>query len=101
MEYVEQHYQTPTNQEEVAKQLGFSREHFCRYFKQYTGITFREYLTRYRLNKAKQQMEHTVDTELEIALNVGFSGVKQMSGAFKKYCGMTPSQFRKSLPARE
>lgn len=96
MEYVEKHYQELTNQSEVARQMGFSREHFCRYFKQYTGITFREYLTRYRLNKAKQLIETSTDTELTIALDVGFSDVKQMSSAFKKYYNMTPSQYRKT-----
>lgn len=96
MEYVEKHYQEPTNQAEVARQMGFSREHFCRYFKQYTGITFREYLTRYRLNKAKQMLEGSADTELKVALDVGFSDMKQLTAAFKKYYGMTPSQYRKS-----
>ena len=99
MEYVENHYQEPTNQAEVAKELGFSREHFCRYFKQYTGITFREYLTRYRLNQAKKQMDASEDTILTIALDTGFSDAKQFSSAFKKYYGMTPGQYRKDLTA--
>lgn len=97
MDYVEEHYQEPMNQAEVAREMGFSREHFCRYFKQYTGITFREYLTRYRLNKAKKLMERTADTELTIALESGFSDVKQFSNAFKKHYDMTPSQYRRAL----
>ena len=60
-------------------------------------MTFREYLTRYRLNRARLRIERTSDTELSIALDVGFSDVKQLSNAFKKYYGMTPSQYRKSL----
>lgn len=63
-------------------------------------MTFREYLTRYRLNKARLRIERTSDTELSIALDVGFSDVKQLSNAFKKYYGMTPSQYRKSLQER-
>lgn len=97
MEYVEQHYQEPANQAEVAKKLGFSREHFCRYFKQYTGITFREYMTRYRLDRAKRLLETCDDTGLAIALNTGFSNIKQFSSAFKKYYGVTPGQYRKSI----
>lgn len=97
MEYVAQHYQEPATQGEIARKMGFSREHFCRYFKQYTGITFLEYVTRYRLNKAREKMEVSTDTALDIALDVGFFSVKQMREAFKKYYGVTPSQYRKSL----
>lgn len=97
MDDVKEHYQEQVTQAEVAARLGFSREHFSRFFKQYTGITYLEYLTRYRIDKAKQLLEATNLTEIEIALDSGFSSVKQMSSAFKKYLSMTPSQFRRSL----
>ena len=100
MEDVRDHYQETVSQSDAAGRLGFSREHLSRFFKQYTGLTYLEYLTRYRIDKAKQRLETTDQTEIEIALDAGFSGVKQMSGAFKKYLGMTPSQFRKSINLR-
>ena len=97
MEYVALHYRESFDQSQIAAELGFSREHFSRYFKQYTGITFREYLTKYRLKKAIALLEGSDRTEIDIALETGFSGVKQMSEAFKRYYDMTPGQYRKSL----
>lgn len=96
MDYVLLHYQENTSQADIAQKFGFSREHFTRYFKKYTGITFREYLVRYRLNEAKKKLTATDETELKIALEVGFTDIKQFITAFKKYYGETPSQYRKS-----
>lgn len=96
MDYVELHYQENTSQADIAQKFGFSREHFTRYFKKCTGITFREYLIRYRLNEAKKRLTATEETELKIALDTGFTDVKQLITAFKKYYKETPGQYRKS-----
>ena len=50
--YVNEHYTEKLSLEEVANQVGFSREYFCRFFKQHMGITFLRYLNEVRISHA-------------------------------------------------
>ncbi|WP_310604287.1 AraC family transcriptional regulator [Anaerosporobacter sp.] len=94
MQYVENHYKEPMQQTEIANRFYFSREYFCRFFKYYTGITFKEYLTRYRLKKAEELLLESSYSVTDIAMNTGFSDVRRFIQAFKKYYGMTPYQYK-------
>ncbi|AFC28975.1 transcriptional regulator [Paenibacillus mucilaginosus 3016] len=62
-------------------------------FKQVTGQTFIDYLTRYRLGQAKQLLTETDETIGEIALKVGYQP-PYFNRLFKKYEGVTPGQYR-------
>ena len=93
--YVHENYAQNLIQYEVAKKFYFSREYFSKFFKKYTGMNFKEYLTRYRLMKTEKPLLTTDITILNLALEHGFSDERQMSNAFKKYYGITPNQYRK------
>ena len=93
--YVHENYAQNLIQYEVAKKFYFSREYFSKFFKKYTGMNFKEYLTRYRLMKTEKPLLTTDITILNIALEHGFSDERQMINAFKKYYGITPNQYRK------
>jgi AraC-like DNA-binding protein len=58
-------------------------------------MTFIEYLTKYRLQKARMQLMATNSGILEIALNNGFSDDRRLILAFKEEYGTTPFQYRK------
>lgn len=92
--YIHENYTQDLIQYEVAEKFYFSREYFSRFFKKYTGLNFKEYLTRYRLMKAEKQILETNITILEIAMQNGFSDARQLINSFKKYYGVTPKQFR-------
>lgn len=94
LDYIENNYREPLKQEEVAKHFYFSREHFSRLFKKYTGTTFKEYLTVYRLQKAIQRMKEYDDSMVDIALETGFSDTRQFIKYFKKYYRVTPYQYK-------
>jgi YesN/AraC family two-component response regulator len=64
-------------------------------FKEQVGLTFSEYLTRKRLQIAKNRLL-TTDLQIEeIALEVGYQTAKYFIKIFKDYEGITPSKFRK------
>jgi AraC-like DNA-binding protein len=96
MQYVEQHYAEELTQAEVARKFYFTKEYFARFFRRNTGLTFMEYLTRYRLGKARSLLIESDETILNIALENGFSDARGFINAFRKLYGTTPLQYRKS-----
>lgn len=69
--------------------------HFCRLFKKATGMTFNNYLTFYRVNRA-EKMLNMQKTITEIALECGFGSLSSFIRNFKKYKNCTPSSYRRS-----
>lgn len=97
LQYVENHYSERIIQSKVAEKFYFSKEYFSRFFKQCTGMTFTEHLSKYRLQKARMNLLETNASILEIALNNGFSDERTFINAFKKVYNKTPLQYRKSI----
>lgn len=95
LQFVENHYMEKISQAGVAEKFYFSKEYFARFFKKYTGMTFVEYLTKYRLQKARIQLMTSDSGILEIALNNGFSDDRRLILAFKEEYGTTPFHYRK------
>lgn len=94
LKYITSNYRKPLKQENVAKHFYFSREYFSRFFKKYTGITFKEFLAIYRLQKAIQKMIECDASMSDIALDTGFSDTRQFIKYFKKYYRITPYQYK-------
>lgn len=99
--YVEEHYQMPLAQADVANQFYLSQQYFSRYFKQCTGITFTEHITRYRLEKAIKELRETDKRIVDIALDNGFTEERRFAFAFKKFYGVSPLQYRRQLHASD
>ena len=61
--------------------------------------SFFDFVNRYRIEEAKQQLTHPEDeaiTILEILYNSGFNSKSSFNTLFKKYTGLTPTEFRKN-----
>ena len=82
--------------EKVAKVVNTSTFYFCKMFKKATGLTFTEYLTRVRVEKAKNLLLNPHLRISEIAFEVGFQSLSQFNRAFKKVAGQTPTLYRKN-----
>lgn len=95
VDYIELHYKENLLAAEVAKQVGLSREHFSRIFREYTGVTFKKFLTSLRLVVAYRLLITTNLSTLEIALSAGFPDVKSFSRHFKERYGLSPGEYRK------
>lgn len=93
--YVEKHYgDRDISLSAVADRVGMSPSHFSRIFSQETGQTFVEYLTQYRMSKAREMLLATSKPSSEIALEVGYSDAHYFYYIFKKTQNITPKEFR-------
>ncbi len=95
IEYLNAHYKEKLLQQELAKKFHFSREYFARFFKQQTGMTFKEYMTQYRLGKAMDELLYSDKKVVDIAWNNGFTSESQFISCFKNSYKTTPSVYRK------
>lgn len=87
-------YNGNLNLEQAAKASNLSVSHFSRLFKKATGMTFNEYLSFYRINKAEEMLS-TILPISEIAFECGFNSLSTFIRVFKKYKKNTPSSYRK------
>ena len=77
----------------ICSYLNISTSYFSTIFKEMTGETFIEALTRTRMEKAKELLENTTMKNYEIAEKVGFSDPHYFGIAFKKITGKTPTEY--------
>lgn len=95
IQFVENHYREHISQAMVAEKFYFSPVYFSKYFKKCMGMTFTEYLTVYRLNKARLDLLRTGKSVSQIAMDNGFSDDRGLIAAFRKKYGTTPLQYKK------
>ncbi len=80
--------------EDIAKHCGVSECYFRRLFQAYSGMSPMDFRQHYRIEKAKQLLLSDEGLTIsEIADELNFSDVYHFSKTFKKYSGMSPSQF--------
>lgn len=93
--YLEEHYKNRITLEEISTHIGFSKEHFCRFFKKNFRMTFVNYLNQMRIKKAEYLLLNTNLKVIDIALEAGFEDSNYFTSIFKKETKMTPSDYRK------
>lgn len=84
---------------QVSEHVNMSAAYLGRVFKQVTGITFTEYLTKYRLDIACALLKETDMTVNEISDEIGFTNSSYFHIIFKKNLNCTPNQYRKQCKA--
>lgn len=94
LEYIDSHYMEDVTLDDVAEQIGFSKYHFSRLFKQYTGYTFCDYLTYRRIKVAEDYLASPDYSVTEVAMQAGFSSISTFNRLFKQEKGCTPSEYR-------
>ena len=92
--FVEEHYMHPVSLEEMADCCNFSKYYFSHFFKSVTGLSFFNYLTAYRLERAVERMKSTDESMTEIAYACGFGSPRSFNRLFKKHFGVTPTEYR-------
>lgn len=95
-EYLKKNYQYEINLQEIADSFYLSREYISRRFKQEFNETITDYLTRIRVEKAKELLKNQHLKIYEIAYQVGYQNEKYFSKVFKKLVGCTPNEYRSS-----
>lgn len=94
-QYVQSHYSQNITLEDVCMATGFSVSYFSALFKKETGEGFAKYLTRVRMERAKELLQETNLPVAEICSRVGYGDLKHFNQTFKKVTSLSPGQYRK------
>jgi AraC family transcriptional regulator len=99
-DYVRAHLTEDISIEKLAELAELSSFHFCRVFKQATGMTPLQFVTRERMLKAQWLIRETARSLIEIALEVGYTSPSHFAQVFRRTVGMAPNEFRNAFSAR-
>lgn len=94
IELINKEYQNNLQVESLAMKYGFSTCWFIKQFKEYTGYTPLQYITKVRLGKAKELLHSNVYNISEIAELCGYDNPLYFSRIFKKHYGKPPREYR-------
>ena len=93
---IEERYMDDISAKELADGVFVSQQYLSRVFTECMNCSVYEYLTNYRINKAKELLLINSRRKVQdIASDVGYSDASHFIVMFKKLTGMTPAQFRK------
>lgn len=95
--YLLNNFASDINLEDAAALVNLSTNYFSSVFKQETGETFIDHLTKIRLEKAKEFIEENAYSLKEISFMVGYKDPNYFSRVFKKYYDVSPSQFQQAI----
>lgn len=79
----------------VARHAGLSDSHFCRVFKESTGLTLTDYINRRRIEWAKKELLKPQARVSEIAFHIGYQSLSQFNRSFARFTGNSPTNFRR------
>lgn len=79
----------------LASEAGLSRFHFCRAFKESTGLSPHSWLRQYRLEQAMEMLRHTDMSVVSVSAALGYSSQTAFAAAFRRLTGETPSHWRR------
>ena len=97
MEYINLHYMEGLYLESMAELVETSPKYFSNFFKREFGINFVEYLNSIRISHAKAYLKDTDMAVNEIGQKVGYLSPSTFATTFKKYTGVSPSQYRQNM----
>ncbi len=96
-QFMQEHKSDSISLSEISKFLNVSTYYFCKMFKKATGINFTEYLSRIRIEKAKNLLLNPNLRVSEIAFEVGFQSLTHFNRVFHKIVGQSPTLYRHGL----
>ena len=96
---VEQEYASDLSLDDIARRVASSRRQLQRAYAEIGHTTFREHLTRVRMQRAAELLSHRRLTVREVARRVGYRQPAQFAKAFRRYRGVAPSDFKAAAAA--
>jgi len=96
VEYIQEHYGEEIRLDHICKYSKISKTYFCNLFKYFTGKTFNDYLTEVRISKSTEFLLKPELSVTDVCYGVGFNDLTYFSKTFKKYTGVSPSNFKKN-----
>ena len=94
MSYIDSHFSEDISLTDLAEQVNMNPSYVSSLFKRSFGFTFKEYLVKLRIEKAKQLLKSTNSTVESIAQECGFRSINLFCKTFKNSVGISPMMFR-------
>jgi len=94
LNYISAHINEKITETQLANLCNMSPYRFSRLFKQHCSCTFQEYLVQQRIEEAVRLLANPDTPISDIAFTVGFNDASYFTRAFKRYVGMSPTEFR-------
>ncbi|MDX8360959.1 response regulator [Cytobacillus sp. IB215316] len=96
-QYIIEHSHKEISLDKIAHKVGLSPIYISKMFKEQLGVNYISFLTECRIEKAKKLMMNPDKSLKEITFEVGYHDPNYFSKVFKKLCGASPTEYRKSL----
>ncbi len=93
--YLADHFHKRTTMEELADYVCLSEKHLCRLFRREYGVPPQKYLLKLRMEKAAEMLKTTDFSVKSIALSVGYPSQLSFSEMFRRFWGISPSDYRR------
>ncbi|MDL2237032.1 AraC family transcriptional regulator [Christensenellaceae bacterium OttesenSCG-928-K19] len=94
LDYLHQNYMHQVTLKALAKEEGLDMYYLSSLIKKQLGVSFQEYLTHLRVEKAQQLLAHTDLNHMDICMECGFSDYKYLNNSFIKRMGCLPDEYR-------
>ena len=94
MEFIDTHYMDDLCLDDVAAAADFSKFHFSRLFKQYTGFTFCDYIRHRKIRAAEELLNQSDLSITEVAMQSGFVSLSTFNRVFRQFKHCSPTEYR-------
>ncbi len=101
LKYIDREYLTITRVKEIASALSYNDYYLCHIFKEKMEMTLKEYLTQKKLITAMELLENSNMKISDISDQLHFTSLHTFGLAFKRYTGVSPSQYRKERASQD
>lgn len=95
--YIHSNIEKKITLDKVAAHIHISSNYLCYLFKENTGFRFCEYINICRINAAKEFLVNSSNALDIISFQCGFNSQSHFSTTFKKYVGISPNEYKKSI----
>ena len=93
-DYINENFMEDISLDVIADVAGFSKFHFSRLFKQFTDMSFYDYLNQRRVKEAEKLLLNANLSITEVAMRSGFSSISTFNRVFKNFKQCTPTEFK-------
>lgn len=95
--FVEMNFNSDCTLEALSKHTSYHYVYLSKFFKRCTGISFTDYVNRYRISEACYILKNSSQTIIKTAYDCGFDSLRSFNRNFKHIMGVTPSAYQVSF----
>ena len=101
IDFIHSNYMKPLTLDDISSAVLISSKYMCGVFKDEMGVTIFDYITKVRMGKAKELLLQSDMHIQDISTTVGYCNVQSFIRFFKRYCTLTPEQYRKTFRMKQ